>query len=696
MKPSRVLRLCLHFLPLLLAAPSRAADVARIGDTAYPSLALAMAAARSHDTIVLVADAILDDTLSVTNPLTILSDGQPRTITRSATASNDLIAVSFPGTLVLGAPGGSDAAPTLFLDGGAAAFPGITNAGSFIYAENASVTVHPGVVFQNWRGLYSPLFAGATTSSPPTLSVLGGTFRNNHSATYGGAIYSIAVPTTIHDAVFLRNYSSGQAGAVGVQDAPLDLVRTSFASNSAVSAGGALFAWNASARVVDCLFRDNTCAAGFDGQGGAAYFQSASLDLSGTAFLGNSAGEHGGALCLVNCLDAVLSASDFASNSVPFGEGGALYARSSDLSANDLDFSANSAWAAGGAAVLLDSDSSFRSVSVAANSANSGAGFYVSEGAIAIASSSFAANASDENGGALYLAGTTNAALPWTISDSFFSANSAVYGGAMYSLYATGSGTASDFSGNFASASGGALWLFADALLEDISFSANSAAAEGGAVFHLGGPLRLSGTTRFTANSASTGPSLWSYNGAFQPDSPAILSLSGDVSFDDPIALHTAGNAILLPAVLTAPGPLCAIAPPAYSNGLPILADDPASSLSFSPVSRYYAKFAVLPDPDGLPWFIDPTGCLASVRPPVPPLPPDELRVFEAISPTSLQVPSDLLAYDFSLQSATTLSNGAWNFAPCGHGCVVDTNGRVTLSPETADDPFRIFRLAFE
>lgn len=695
MNPALPARLRSLVLPLLLPAAALAADVARIGSDTFASLPLAVAAARSNDVIELVADAVLDDTLAVAIPLTIRSDGFPRTITRSAAATNDLIAVSAPGALVLGDSGGNDAAPTLFLDGGAAAFPGVTNAGSFVYAENASVTVHPGVVFQNWRGLYSPLFVAADASPPPALAVLGGTFRDNASATYGGALYSIAATTVIRDASFLRNSSAEQAGAVGVQNASLDLGNTSFVSNSAVSAGGALFAWNASARVADSRFRGNACTS-FSGRGGGAYFESASLDLTGTAFLGNAASERGGALCLVACTDAVLSASAFVSNAVPYGEGGALHARASVLSADTLDFSANSAWAGGGAAVLADSDSSFRSATVASNSAPNGAGFYVADGSLDVSSSGFSANAASGSGGALYLAGSTNADLLWTVSSSDFSGNSAAYGGAVYALYATGAATGSAFSSNSASAGGGAVWSFGDATFADVSFSRNSAAAEGGAVFHLGGPLLLDGDTRFSANSASNGPSLWTYNGAYEPSKPATLSLAGALSFDAPLALHTVSNTVRLPAVLATPGPLCVIAPPVYSNGLPILSDDPSSSLAFSPVSRYYAKFSVLPDPDGNPWFIDANGCLASAQPPPSPLPPADLRVFEAVSPDTLRVPTGLLDYDFSLQSATTLSNRVWNFAPCNRDCTVDPSGLITLAPGPSAPPFRIFRLAFE
>ncbi len=695
MKSSSSIRLCSLLLPLFLAITARAADVARIGDTAYSSLPLALAAARSNDVIVLVGNAVLDETLDITLPLTIRSDGHPRTITRSAAATNDLVTVFSPGALVLGTPDGSDAAPTLFLDGGATVFPSVTNAGSFVYAVDASITIYPGVVFRNWCGLYSPLSAGTTNPPAPPLSVLGGTFHDNFSASCGGAIYSVSVPTTIHDAAFLRNSTAGWAGSVGIEGASLDLARASFVSNSAASAGGALFAWNTTARVTDTRFLDNVCAAGFSGRGGAAYLESASLDLSGTDFLGNVSAERGGALCLVACTDTTLSSASFSSNTVSFGEGGALYAYSSVLSTDGLDFSSNSAWAGGGAAILVKSDSSVRATSVTSNSAVDGAGFYSTEGTLDIASSTFAGNVSEGRGGALYLAGTTNADLLWNVSGSAFSGNSSLYGGAVYSLYATGSGTASAFSSNTAS-SGGALWLFGATDLSDISFSGNSATAEGGAVFHLGGPLLLAGASCFTANSSSEGPSLWSYNGVYESSNSAVLSLADAVSFDVPIVLHTAENAILLPSVLTAPDPLCTIVPPVYSNGLPILSDAPASSLSFSPVSRYYAKFAILPDPDGTPWFIDSNGCLATAQPPAPPIPPEDLRVFEDVTPDSLQLPPALLAYDFSLQSATVLSNGTWNFAPCDRGCVVGTNGLVTLSPEISTAPFRIFRLAFE
>ena len=143
-------------LSAVAAGSGRAADVARIGTNTYPSLDAAVAAAQSNDTVELLGNAILTNTISIAVPLSIVSDGSVRTISRTnAVEGMDLIWVHSPGSLTLGQASGNDATPDLILDGGAVG--SVTGGYSFIFAESANVTVQPGVVLQHYTGLYAPL-----------------------------------------------------------------------------------------------------------------------------------------------------------------------------------------------------------------------------------------------------------------------------------------------------------------------------------------------------------------------------------------------------------------------------------------------------------------------------------------------------------------------------------------------------------
>ena len=145
----------LFLLAAAAAWQNAPADVARIGTNTYPTLHAAVASAQSNDTIVLIGNAILTNVLAITRPLSIVSDGAVRTIARTNAFANDMIYVT-SGPLVLGDGAGSDAAPTLILDGGAT--NGLAGGYSFIFAVGANVVVHPGVVLRNFRGHYAALY----------------------------------------------------------------------------------------------------------------------------------------------------------------------------------------------------------------------------------------------------------------------------------------------------------------------------------------------------------------------------------------------------------------------------------------------------------------------------------------------------------------------------------------------------------
>ena len=300
----------------------------------------------------------------------------------------------------------------------------------------------------------------------------------------------------------------------------------------------------------------------------------------------------------------------------------------------------------------------------------------------------------------MYVSPATNLFSDVEIVSSIISSNSGLSGGGIYSIYAALDVADSTLSHNVASGLGGALWLFGDTTIRDSRIADNVSAYEGGGIFHQGGPLAISGHTRIEGNVGTQGKGIWCYNGTYE-GSNAVLSLSGGVAIagGNEIMLYTNQNAIRLTGTLTAPGTVATITPSVYSNGLPLLRD--GAGLSFSPVSRYYAKFTATPQPaSSTNWYVGTNGNLTFTAPPPAPVPPAELR--EILSPPAnsansntfqLAVDPLLLEYDFALQSADAVISQAWNFQTLLDGYVVSTNGTILLE---ATAPLRVYRLIFQ
>lgn len=613
-----------------------AADVARIGTNTYPTLHAAVAAAPSNATIELIGDAILTNGLAISRPLAIVSDGSVRRIARTNAFADDVIYVPAAAALTLGDAAGTDAAPTLILDGGAT--NGVAGGYSFIFAVGANVVVHPGVVLRNYRGQYAALYM-LDNDRLATLTLNGGLFTGNTATnSSGGAICSQGVDLRIQDAVF---------------------------------------AGNAAPR----------------GKGGAIYLEYATLVASNVHVHGNSADDYGGGLMAYPGA-ITLRGGVVSSNSAI--NGGGIANGYGNLTLEDAQVTSNSAIY--GAAVWSHTGvNDFRSSTFRDNHADIfGGALYSTSSGYALSNCQIVANTAGSYGGGMYVSPATGLLSEVEIDSSVISSNSGLSGGAIYSIYATLAVAGSTLSHNLASGSGGALWLYGDTAIRDSRIADNVSSNEGGGILHQGGPLALSGQTRIEGNVGTPGSGIWCYNGSYE-GSNAVLSLSGGVSVavGNDVMLHTNQNAILLAGTLTAPGTVAAITPSVYSNGLPLLRDGPG--LSFSPVSRYYAKFAATPQPaSSTNWHVGTNGNLTFTAPPPPPAPPAELREILASAATAgafqLSVDPLLLEYSFTLQFADAVEGHAWNFQTLTDGYAVSPAGTLLIdSPE----PFRIYRLIF-
>ena len=220
------------------------------------------------------------------------------------------------------------------------------------------------------------LDGGAVRSQDTTVSSIGNMFDSNAAAGgSGGALYSKASTLLVQDNVFRRNSAdetSGQGGAIRSEEDEINLLRSAFSSHTAAAGGAVGVGTGSTISVAECTFESNTASV----EGGA--FQSAgTLYLSSTTITRNVAqARRGGAVSTSGSLritscnlthNAVLEAQKGAGGAVYSAgstrlettlfadnvgfEGGAIFS-TSDLVAEDVNFTQNNASAGSGGAVF--------------------------------------------------------------------------------------------------------------------------------------------------------------------------------------------------------------------------------------------------------------------------------------------------------------------------------------------------------
>ena len=148
-------------------------------------------------------------------------------------------------------------------------------------------------------------------------------FINNVSSDYGGAVY-VAGSLEVTDSTFVNN-ASPDGGAIYVQFNPgavVNIVHTSFSGNRADYYGGALFV-DADINISGSTFRGNS-AGEYDG--GAIYSDDGEVVVNQSTFVANVAGGSGGAIFGDDGDVIQVDGSIFASNRAVSGWGGALFA----------------------------------------------------------------------------------------------------------------------------------------------------------------------------------------------------------------------------------------------------------------------------------------------------------------------------------------------------------------------------------
>jgi hypothetical protein len=281
----------------------------------------------------------------------------------------------------------------------------------------------------------------------------------------------------------------GQGGAF-YNDGSLSIDSSVLTGNSAVFGGGVVFADTAAS--LTSITSSTVTANTSDSEGGALDIESGAITLTGDTLTHNSADSDGGILAddeFGNTVGAVTIDSSTISNNVADSDGGALYlsdAGAMNVSNSTLNSNAT-ADSPGGA--IFDEDSGRLTIAGSTfngdDASDSEGGAVDADGTdLSVSGSTFTGNGGDE-GGAIYLDGTTATAVE-TINTSTFTDNDATgsEGGGVDDDQGNLGVSSSTFTGNSASDEGGGLYYGSAnslALVND-TLDGNQA-VEGGGVY---------------------------------------------------------------------------------------------------------------------------------------------------------------------------------------------------------------------
>ena len=359
----------------------------------------------------------------------------------------------------------------------------------------AVISVYASVITQN--STYSTNRArdnGGAISAPNRVTSIDDTFIGNQTTLYdGGAIQGGRVTTT--GSRFTSNRAQRNGG--GVAAGSLDDSGSTFIGNRSLSRGGAVDLGQAST-FTGSTFRDDSAV-----QGGAI-FTFGPLTVTDSLFEDDTAADTGGAIVVQGALSVV--SSTFRGN-VALNSGGAIVA-SSTVDVVDSLFQSNEARGPnpgsngyGGAIVSSGyaASTTITGTTFTANRSDQEGGALSAAGPVTLTDDTFTGNVStNAEGGALHVA------APGTVvaTRTSFTSNTSFKDGGAIRVDGTVSATSSVFLGNRSTedtgVNGGAVSATGDVMLSESEFTSNSSTQWGGAVATLGSATVMDST--FDAN----------------------------------------------------------------------------------------------------------------------------------------------------------------------------------------------------
>ena len=278
----------------------------------------------------------------------------------------------------------------------------------------------------------------------------------------GGAIFT-AIGTTVEATgnLFLRNSAGGSSGgAIYTDRADVVFTGCTFTENDA-SQGGAIN--NAGSLIVEgCTFTDNFTTSGL--AGAINNFNQGTLEVTGSTFTGNQAGNSGGAI-QQSGTSLTIADSVFTGNAALSRDGGAIYAQSGTVVIERCVFIGNTAQDDGGA-INAATPVAMTDCLIQSNTAGQDGGGLngFNSNAYDLNRVTIADNTAARDGGGVRVFGNANMFLNTTIS------------------------------GNHAGNDGGALWIWSASgtTITNTTIHANTADDTGGGLRIQSGPLVLS------------------------------------------------------------------------------------------------------------------------------------------------------------------------------------------------------------
>ena len=272
----------------------------------------------------------------------------------------------------------------------------------------------------------------------------------------GGAIYSHIATLTIYESSFINNVADFVGGAIFAYNSNLLLNEAFFDGNYAQRSGGAISCYQSEVEVVgNSTFHNNSCQDG----GGALLFSHSRINIPhGTAYFSFNKAGYGGAVYLA-ATNTFFGGRITMLNNKAVYNGGALYLKDNRfISSRSLILLNNTAENEGGAIILYvkyGNVTYYGNITIASNTAKIGGGIKADRsnihvsGKVALNRNSatyggaintlygtlsfqsptqFTHNTADEDGGAMFAAGTLVEILKMVI----FSYNTAKNGGAIF------------------------------------------------------------------------------------------------------------------------------------------------------------------------------------------------------------------------------------------------------------------------
>ncbi|MBQ8803780.1 MAG: hypothetical protein IJZ53_09115 [Tyzzerella sp.] len=267
-------------------------------------------------------------TLPENSDITILDDGEARTVTRTSSYTGYLFSIPTSSSLTLISTSNDNNNPTLIVDGGSKADDtGIQcGEGCTLLDNSGTLSVRAGVQLSNNYGTNDSQGYGiySRENSTTTFSGVISNMTGTHSNAKGSAI-AVRGTVTLRNAV-VKDCYTGLSGAVRVEGGTLYAVNSDFANNQSGNSGAAILVEENSsgvagtAQITDCRFTKNYAGA----NGGAIAIrtgETGNVTITDSEFTENEAASCGGAISIEENAKGAMTimGSEFSKNKAAWG-----------------------------------------------------------------------------------------------------------------------------------------------------------------------------------------------------------------------------------------------------------------------------------------------------------------------------------------------------------------------------------------